>query len=245
MVLRRVTTAAGWAAVLALGALVWLALLVTPPDAVQGDAQRLMYLHVPSAWLAYLAYGITSVCSALYLIPRTRALRWDRIAGASAELGVLFTALTLVVGSIWAKPIWGVWWTWDPRLVTTAVLLFLYLGYLALRRVAAPPAAVARRSAVVALIAFVDVPVVHLSVIWWRTLHQQPTVLNPELKPQIHGTMALTLLVGVLAFTLTYVYLLLRRYRLASLEAERDELLLDAAMRELPRSASLTSGAPR
>ena len=108
-------------------------------------------------------------------------MRWDALAGSSAEIGVVFTALTIVDGSLWARPVWGIWWTWDARLVTTAVLFFLYLGYLALRRVPGGAHTRARRSAIVAVIAFADVPVVHLSVIWWRTLHQQPTVLNPEL----------------------------------------------------------------
>jgi heme exporter protein C len=217
-------------AVLSLAVLAWLALGAAPPDAVQGDAQRLMYLHVPVAWLAYLAYGVTALASLLYLVPRTRSRRWDLLAGASAEVGVVFTALTIVDGSLWARPVWGIWWTWDARLVTTAVLLFLYLGYLALRRVPAPPDRRAKRSAVVALIAFADVPVVHLSVIWWRTLHQQPTVLNPELDPQIHGIMAFTLLWGVAAFTLLYAVLLGRRYRVARAEAEQEALLLQLAL---------------
>ena len=106
-----------------------------PRTRSQKEAQRLMYLHVPAAWLAYLAFGVTALASALFLWPRTRSLVWDRLAGASAELGVLFTALTLVLGSLWGKPVWGVWWAWDARLVTTAVLFFLYLGYLALRRI--------------------------------------------------------------------------------------------------------------
>jgi heme exporter protein C len=218
------------AAVLFLVVLAWLALVVAPPDAVQGDAQRLMYLHVPVAWLAYLAFGVTALAGLLYLVPRTRSRRWDLLAGASAEVGVVFTALTIVDGSIWARPVWGIWWTWDARLVTTAVLLFLYLGYLALRRVPAPADQRARRSAVVALIAFADVPVVHLSVIWWRTLHQQPTVLNPDLDPQIHGIMAVTLLWGVVAFTVLYAALLRSRYRLARAEAEQEDLLLRLAL---------------
>jgi heme exporter protein C len=229
-------------AVLSLAVLAWLALGVAPPDAIQGDAQRLMYLHVPVAWLAYLAYGITALASLLYLVPRTRQRRWDLLAGASAEVGVVFTALTIVDGSLWARPVWGVWWTWDARLVTTAVLLFLYLGYLALRRVPGPADRRARRSAVVALIAFADVPVVHLSVIWWRTLHQQPTVLNPELDPQIHGIMAFTLLWGVVAFTVLYAALLAHRYRLARAEAEQDERLLRLAL-ALPPTAP-TAAAP-
>jgi heme exporter protein C len=224
-------------AALALVVLGWLALVAAPPDRVQGDAQRLMYLHVPVAWLAYLSFGVTAGASLLYLLPRTRRPRWDLLAGSSAEVGVVFTALTIVDGSLWARPVWGIWWTWDARLVTTAVLLFLYLGYLALRRVPAPADRRARRSAVVALIAFADVPVVHLSVIWWRTLHQQPTVLNPELAPQIHGIMALTLLWGVAAFTLVYLVLVRLRYRLARAEAAQEALVLQLALGPPPGGA--------
>ena len=227
---RRAVLVTGVLALVGAIALVWMALVVAPPDAVQGDAQRLMYLHVPAAWLAYLGYFVTAVSSALYLVPRTRSMRWDALAGASAEIGVVFTALTIVDGSLWARPVWGIWWTWDARLVTTAVLFFLYLGYLALRRMPGAAQARARRSAIVAIIAFADVPVVHLSVIWWRTLHQQPTVLNPELNPQIHGTMLATLLVGVAAYTVVYVHLLLRRYALARAENRREELLLEWAV---------------
>lgn len=216
-----------------LSTLAVLALVVAPADRVQGDAQRLMYLHVPAAWTGYVAFAVTSVASALYLWPRTRNRRWDRVAAASAELGVLFTALTIALGSLWGRPVWGVWWAWDARLVTTLVLLFLYLGYLALRRVPAGADTTARRSAIAALVAFVDVPVVHFSVVWWRTLHQQPTVLNPELKPQIEGVMATTLLVGVLAFTLLYGALLAARCRLARAEetARGDAITVAVARR--------------
>lgn len=220
----------GVASLAALIALVVVGLFVAPPDDVQGDAQRLMYLHVPAAWVAYLAFGVTSLASALYLIRRTRSLVWDRVAGASAELGVIFTGLTLVLGSLWGRPIWGVWWAWDARLVTTAVLFFLYLGYLALRRVPAAPEVRAKRCAIAALIAFVDVPIVHFSVTWWRTLHQEATVFNPELDAQIEGTMALALWLGVLAFTLLYVYLLDARYRLETLEEDREARELEAAI---------------
>jgi heme exporter protein C len=235
--------AIGWAA---LGALVVLALFGlwgAPPDAVQGDAQRLMYLHVPAAWVAYLAFGVTAFASGLWLWPRTRSMVWDRIAGASAELGVVFTALTLVLGSLWGRPVWGVWWAWDARLVTTAVLLFLYLGYLALRRVPAAPEARAKRCAIAALIAFVDVPIVHFSVTWWRTLHQEATVFDPALKAHIHGVMAFTLWFGVLAFTLVYVALLDRRYRLAALEEDLDARELQQAIAE--RVAGAGTPAPR
>jgi heme exporter protein C len=221
-----------WAALASLVVLALFGLWGAPPDAVQGDAQRLMYLHVPAAWVAYLAFGVTAVASGLWLWPRTRSMVWDRIAGASAELGVVFTALTLVLGSLWGRPVWGVWWAWDARLVTTAVLLFLYLGYLALRRVPAAPEARAKRCAIAALIAFVDVPIVHFSVTWWRTLHQEATVFDPALKAHIHGVMAFTLWFGVLAFTLVFVALLDRRYRLAALEEDLEARELQQAIAE-------------
>ena len=220
----------GIAALLALGALVVVGLFVAPPDDVQGDAQRLMYIHVPAAWLAYLAFAVTALGSGLYLWPRTRSYVWDRVAGASAELGVIFTGLTLLLGSMWGRPVWGVWWAWDARLVTTAVLFFLYLGYLALRRIPAAADVRAKRCAIAALIAFVDVPIVHFSVTWWRTLHQEATVFNPELDAKIEGSMALALWIGVLAFTLLYVYLLDLRYRLEVLAEDRDERELEAAI---------------
>src|SRR5205823_3080947 len=215
-------------------------------------AQRLMYLHVPAAWLAYLAFGVTALGSALYLWPRTRSAVWDRIAGSSAEIGVVFTGLTLVLGSLWGRPVWGIWWAWDARLVTTAVLFFLYVGYLALRRIPGPGRAT--RCAIAALIAFVDVPIVHFSVDWWRTLHQEGTVFNDELKAQIHGSMAFTLFWGVLAFTLVFVYLLDKRYRLEALEEGREERELEQAIAERVASGDtgpggagdvVDSGAPR
>lgn len=224
---RRVAAATTAASLVALAVF---GLVAAPADRVQGDAQRLMYLHVPAAWVAYLAFGVTSAAAALYLWPRTRHTRWDRISAASAELGVLFTAITIALGSLWGRPVWGVWWAWDARLVTTLVLLFLYIGYLALRNVPASRDVRARRSAITALVAFVDVPVVHFSVVWWRTLHQQPTVLNPELNPQIEGVMALTLLVGVIAFTALYVSLLIARCALARAAEAADADALETAL---------------
>ncbi len=214
-IVRIVRIALSVVVVVSMSALVLLGLVVAPPDRFQGDAQRLMYLHVPAAWVAYLAFATTSLMSALYLWHRTRRRRWDRLAAASAELGVLFTVLTLALGSLWGRPVWGVWWTWDARLITTTVLLFLYVGYLAIRRIPASEEVRARRNAIAALVAFVDVPVVHFSVVWWRTLHQQATVVTPELDPQIEGAMAAALLVGVLAFTALFFRLLWARYELA------------------------------
>lgn len=229
-IVRRVV---GVLTIVSLVALILFGLWGAPTDDVQGDAQRVMYLHVPSAWLAYLAFFITAAASALFLWRRTRAEVWDRVAGASAELGVMFTGLALALGSIWGRPVWGVWWVWDARLVSTALLFFLFLGYCALRRIpAADPVGAAKRNAIAALIAFVDVPIVHFSVEWWRTLHQKATVFNPELSPEIHGVMGLTLWIGTIAFTLLYVYLLDRRYRLAVLEDGRADVELERAIAE-------------
>jgi len=151
---------------------------------------RLLYLHVPCAWLAYLAFGVTALASLLWLIPRTRSATWDLLAGASAEVGVIFTALMLVVGSLWGRPTWGTWWEWDARLTTTAILFFLYLGYLALRRTGATADERGTRCAIAALIAFADVPIVHFSVSWWQTLHQKGTVFNEKLDVKVNGSMA-------------------------------------------------------
>lgn len=230
--MRRPVPWLGAATAAALGGQAVLALWVAPPDANQGDAQRLMYVHVPAAWLAYLAFTVTAVASLLWLRPRTRSATWDLVAGASAEVGVLFTALTLALGSLWGRPIWGTWWEWDARLTTTAVLFFLYLGYLALRRMGGGPDARGKRCAIAALIAFVDVPIVHFSVTWWETLHQDATVFNPDLDVQITGTMGWTLVASVAAFTLLYAYLVVRRLRLAELEEGIEERQLAQAIEE-------------
>lgn len=238
---RRGVTLLGGATVVALAVLVVLGLFTSPADALQRDAVRLFYLHVPAAWTAYLAFGVTTLASGLYLWRRTRSPAWDTLAGASAELGVIFTGLTLALGSLWGRPVWGVWWAWDARIVSTAVLFFLYLGYLALRRVPADPDVRARRSAIAALVAFVDVPVVHFSVEWWRTLHQQGSVFNRELSPTIEGNLAWALLSGVFAFTCLYLYLLEHRYRLAVLEDRLEERVLEAAIADR-RAEAVTVG---
>jgi heme exporter protein C len=199
-------------------------LFVVPADVVQGTVQRIMYVHVPSAWLAYIAFVGTLVGSIGYLA--TRRLRWDRLAGSSAEIGVVFTGLALATGSIWGRPVWGVWWTWDARLVLTAVMFFVYLGYLALRRAIDDPVRRAGRSAVFGILAVAQIPLVHFSVVWWRTLHQPPTVIRPD-GPQIDPPLLFALLMAVVAFTVAYAALLRRRVELARLEDRLAELAAD------------------
>jgi heme exporter protein C len=226
----------GATVVIALAVTTVFALWVSPRDDQQGDAVRLLYLHVPTAWIAYLAFFVTAVASVLWLVPRTRAPTWDLLAGASAEVGVIFTGLTLALGSLWGRPVWGTWWQWDARLTTTAIMFFLYLGYLALRRTGATADERGKRCAIAALIAFADVPIVHFSVNWWQTLHQTGTVFNPELNATIHGSMAFTLVLGVGAFTLLYAYLVLHRLRIAELEEGLEEREVELAIAERLRA---------
>jgi heme exporter protein C len=190
--------------------------MASPPDLVQGQLVRIMYVHVPAAWLAYLAFTVTLAGSIGYMT--TKRLKWDRLAAASAEVGVFFTGLTIALGMIWAKPTWGVWWTWDARLTLTAIMFFVYLGYLALRRTTTDPHARARRAAVLGILAVVQIPLVHFSVTWWRTLHQPPTIIRPD-GPQIQDPlMMVALLAGVAAFTVVYVALMVKRIELIHLQ---------------------------
>ena len=209
---------------------VWLGLFVTPPDEFMGNLVRLLYVHPPMAWVAFLAYGVAASRAFSTCGRGPRAPHFDRLAGASAEVGVVFTGLTLVSGSIWGRPTWGAWWVWDPLLTTTALLFVLYLGYLALRRVPGDFHVRARRSAIAALIAFVDVPIVYFSVDWWRSLHQAPTITAG--KTYVHGSMAWTLLLGFVSFTLVYIWLVAHRYRLAKLNDFEEAEGLEVAIAE-------------
>jgi heme exporter protein C len=225
--MRRARAALGLVAAGLIGLTAWLGLEVTPPDAVQGNLVRLLYVHPAVAWVAlYVAFGIAVGASLLWLWPRTRHERFDRAAHAAMEVGTVYTALTLVTGSLWGRPTWGVWWVWDARLTSTALLFVMQLGYLAVRRVPGDADAVARRSAIAALAAALDVPIVHFSVDWWRTLHQGATVLNADLSPKVHGSMAWTLLLSFVAFTALFFWMLSMRVEQLGLEAReaRDEL---------------------
>jgi heme exporter protein C len=241
----------GIAGAIGIALTIWLGLWVTPPDKTQGDLVRLVYIHPPIAWAAlYLAFGVAAGASLLYLWRRTRSLFWDRLAVAAVEVGVVFNALTLATGSLWGRPTWGVWWTWDARLTSTALLLVLFVGYLAIRRIPAAPEVRARRCAIAALVAFVDVPIVHFSVVWWQTLHQGATVLNANLSPTIHGSMAWTLLLGFVSFTCLFVWMVAMRYRIEFLRDQVGAEVLEVSLAErraegdAPGDDEVLTGAP-
>lgn len=216
---------------------------LTPADAVQGESVRIMYVHVPTAWVAYLAFVVTAITSGLSLARRHRTLGFDRVAGASAEVGVLFMAMTLVTGSLWGRLTWGTFWQWDPRLTTTLFLFVTYVGYLAVRNINTDPQRRARRSAVIALLAVLEIPLVHFSVVLWRSLHQEASVLNPDGDVRLDGLMLFTLFSGVVAFSLIYVWLVLHRQRLTALADARITTGLDAAIAARRAEAASTSGA--
>ncbi|MDJ0791265.1 MAG: cytochrome c biogenesis protein CcsA [Acidimicrobiia bacterium] len=219
--IERPTSVWPWITMGVAGTVTFIASMAVGPDAVQGQLSRIMYVHVPAAWLAYLAFFVTMAASAMYLWRKD--LAWDRRAASSAEIGVVFTGLAIGLGMIWAKPTWGVWWTWDARLTLTAIMFFVYLGYLALRRTTTDLNARAKRSAILGVLAVVQVPLVHFSVVWWRTLHQPPTLLKPE-PIDMDTSMLVTLGIAVVSFTVMYVAMMFKRIELARLEDEITEM---------------------
>ncbi len=193
------------------------AIFFTPFEAVQGPAQKILYLHAPAAWVAFMAFGLVAVAGGLYLWLREDRL--DRIAEASAEVGVVFTSVVLVTGPIWGKPVWGTWWTWDARLTLTLFLWFIYVAYMILRGAIEDRSMRARYSAVLGILGALLIPFIHLSVYLFRTLHPQPILLKPS-APSLPGEMLTTLLLAFASFTLLYIALLRARYRFA---VERDD----------------------
>ncbi|MDQ3956818.1 MAG: cytochrome c biogenesis protein CcsA [Actinomycetota bacterium] len=200
--------------------------------AMGGELQRIFYFHVPSAWIAYLAFAIVFIASIAYL--RTGSARWDLLAGASAETGVVFCTLVLITGPIWAAPVWGTWWQWDARLTSALVLWLTYVGYLFLRALSTEPGRTGRIAAVVGIAGFVNVPIVHFSVQWWRTLHPTgPTPANPAEASGLGGPEMTAFFFSLAAFTLLFAWLLGIRMRLGRLEGEVDRLELERARAEI------------
>lgn len=192
------------------------AIFYTPTEAIQGPAQKIFYVHAPSAWVAFLAFGVVGLTSVLYLWLREDRL--DRVAESSAEVGVVFTTVVLITGPLWGKPVWGTYWTWDARLTLTLFLWFIYVAYLVLRGAVDDRDTRARYSAVLGILGALLVPFIHLSVYLFRTLHPRPILMKPS-SPSLPGEMLTTLLIAFAAFTLLYIALLRSRYNLA---VERD-----------------------
>jgi heme exporter protein C len=211
-----------------LAASMYMTFLYAPTDALQGEVQRIFYVHVPSAWVSYMAFGVVTLASVLVLARSKSWQRWDVVASSAAEIGVLFTTIVLLTGPIWGRRVWGVWWVWDARLTSTLVLWAIYVGYLLFRSLTPPGPRRARLSAVIGIVGAVDIPIIHFSVVWWRTLHPLPTVLRPE-GPDLPGAMLATLMVSMAAFTLLFATLLRLRVGIER-SRERAERLAEAAL---------------
>jgi heme exporter protein C len=205
------------AALLLLAGVYVRALAFTPVERLQGPAQKIFYVHVPAAWATMLAMALVGIASILFLL--IKDARYDRFAAASAEVGTAFSLVMLTTGPIWAKPIWGTWWTWDARLTLTLFLFFLFIGYLLLRTAVTDAGLRARYSAVVGICGLVLLPFIHLSVYLFRTLHPQPIVLKPS-APSLPPAMLVTFLASVTVFTVLYVGFVLQRYGIATRDAE-------------------------
>ncbi len=220
---------AAWAtaALIAMG--LYLALFVAPPDYQQGESVRIMFVHVPSAWMALFVYTGMAAASAMALIWKHPLA--DIAARASAPIGACFTFIALATGSLWGKPMWGTWWVWDARLTSMLVLLFLYLGYMALADAFDDAARGAKAAAILALVGFVNVPIIKFSVDWWNTLHQPASVVKMG-GPAIHLSMLAPLLVMVLGFTTFYIAVLIMRMRTEIVTAKLRGLQMARAERQ-------------
>jgi heme exporter protein C len=197
----------------------YLGLVVAPPDYQQGDSYRIIFIHVPSAWMSLFIYVVMAGSSAIGLIWRIKLA--EVVAISSAPIGASFTFLALATGSLWGKPMWGTWWVWDARLTSELLLLFLYLGVIALYNAVEDKRTAARAAGILAIVGVVNIPIIHYSVEWWNTLHQGPTVTKFD-APSIHLSMLIPLLLMALAFKLYYVVLVLLRSRCEVLERERN-----------------------
>jgi heme exporter protein C len=205
----------------------WMVFFYAPTEREMGVVQRIFYVHVPSAWVAFMAFGIVALCSAIYLWLRDERL--DAIAVSAAELGVVFTTVVLVTGPLWGKIAWGAWWVWEPRLTLTLLLWFIYVGYFILRGATESPERGKRFGAVLGIVGAFNIPMIHLSVQWFRSQHPQPVVMRPD-GPQAAPEILQTLLVSLLAFTLLFFSLLLLRYGAERLQARME------ALRAAPRA---------
>jgi heme exporter protein C len=193
----------------------WQVFFWVPTESTMGVVQRIFYIHVPAAWVSFLAFGIVALCGAMYLWLGDDRL--DMAAEAAAEGGLVFATIVLTTGPLWGKVAWGTYWTWEPRLTLTLLLWFVYLGYFLVRRSTSNPEQGKKFAAVVGIAGALDIPLIHISVSWLRSLHPQPVVLKPE-GPSLDSAMLVTLMTGLLGFTLLFVGLFLARYMVSRLE---------------------------
>jgi len=197
--------------------------IYVPTERTEGVVQRIMYFHIPCAWLSFFAFFVVFICSILFLWKKDR--EWDIYAHASAEIGVIFCSLVLITGPIWARPIWGAWWVWDARLTSTLILWIIYVSYLMLRAQSDPGSMRARYAAVLGIVGFLDIPLIHFSVLWWRAFHPQPKVITSEgIGKGMETGMLATLGISLCAFTLLYFLLMSVRVRQENLKDEIDRL---------------------
>ncbi len=193
----------------------WMVFFYVPTEAEMGVVQRIFYVHVPSAWTAFMAFGIVALCGAGYLWLRDPKL--DAIAVSAAELGLVFTTLVLITGPLWARLAWGAWWVWEPRLTLTLLLWFIYVAYFMVRGAAENPERGKRFSAILGVVGAIDIPLIHLSVQWWRSQHPKPVVMRPE-GAQADPAILQTLFVSLFAFTFLFFSLLMVRYGMERLQ---------------------------
>jgi heme exporter protein C len=210
-------TVLGWLVPLGLAAALVMGFGVAPREVTQGNVQRIMYVHVPAVWVAYLAFGVGFVASVVYLARRRPGA--DRLAHAACEVGTLFLGVNIVTGAIWGKPTWGTWWTWDARLTSVAVVFVMFLAYLLLRGAIDDRERGARYAAVLGIVAALNIPLVHFSVYWWRTLHQPPSLLKPG-SSTMPPVIVTALLVNFAALALLGAYFIARRARVLAAEEE-------------------------
>jgi len=197
--------------------------LYVPTERTEGPVQRIMYFHIPSAWISFFAFFVVFLTSILFLWKKDR--EWDIYAHASAEIGVIFCSLVLITGPIWARPIWGAWWVWDARLTSTLILWLIYVAYLMLRSQTTPGSMRARYAAVLGIAGFLDIPFIHFSVLWWRAFHPQPKVITATgFGKGLDASMMTTLLISLAAFTLLYFVLMGQRVRQEKLRDEIDRI---------------------
>lgn len=211
----------GWIAILSLTVALFAIFILAPTERIQGVVQRLFYFHVTFAYLAYASFVMVLVASVLYLLKRS--MRIDNWARSSAEIGVMFISLNLITGIFWMRQVWGAWWTWDPRLTTTLILWFIYAAYLMLRSYAGSDHRGAAFGSVIGIFGAAMIPIVHFSVVWWRSIHPEPTVIRED-GPAMPAAMIVTMFITIVAFSLVYIYLLRTRLRIEDLHERLSEI---------------------